>query len=150
MQDVRIDTLTIHDEREVLRLLSEAGLPIEDLTDDKLKDFLVARRGDSSVIGAIGVELYGDRGLLRSLVVHPSYRGRGLGKRLTSELEFRARKRGIKTLYLLTMSAVDFFPRLGYKLTRRATVPEPIARTEEFKSACPVSAACLYKDLESE
>ena len=96
-----IDAFTSDDEKEVVRLLSQAGLPTEDLAIDKLHHFLVAKGEDGSVVGAIGVEPYLEVGLLRSLVVHPSYRRKGLGKQLTDALESLARQKGIKTLYLL-------------------------------------------------
>jgi N-acetylglutamate synthase-like GNAT family acetyltransferase len=43
---------------------------------------VVAKNGDD-VVGAAAVELYADGALLRSVVVSPSARGRGLGHRLT-------------------------------------------------------------------
>jgi len=45
-KDIRIEVFAGGDEKEILRLLSQAKLPIEDLTIDKLKNFLVARRED--------------------------------------------------------------------------------------------------------
>jgi amino-acid N-acetyltransferase len=148
-REIRIEIFDKNDRDEVLRLLSEAKLPVQDLTFDKLKDFLVARREDGSVIGAIGVELHGDAGLLRSLVVHPSHRGKGLGKRLTRQLESFAGRKGIQNLYLLTTTAAEFFPKLGYQSIVRDHVPGPVAKTEEFKNICPVSAVCLFKNLRS-
>jgi amino-acid N-acetyltransferase len=135
------------DKKDILRLLSEENLPTEDLNIRTLENFLVAREGNGATVGAVGVEVRLDAGLLRSLVVHPSYRGRGLGKQLTSEIETYARGLGAKTLFLLTMTAADFFPRLGYQPILRSDVPQSIAETFEFKSACPVSAVCLYKNL---
>jgi amino-acid N-acetyltransferase len=135
------------DRDDVIRLLSEAKLPIEDLNTQTLQNFLVAREVNGAAVGAVGLELYGETGLLRSLVVDPSYRGRGLGKQLASEIETYARGLGVKTLFLLTMTAADFFPRLGYQPIVRSDVPQSIAETFEFKSACPVSAVCLRKDL---
>jgi amino-acid N-acetyltransferase len=146
-KDIKIEAFTKEDEKEISKLLSQAGLPTEDLTLDKLKNFLVARQEEGSLIGAIGVEAHGDVGLLRSLVVHPSHRGQGIGKRLTDELESFAKRKGIKTLYLLTTTAGDFFANLGYRVIQRARVPALIAGTEEFKNICPVSAVCLFKNL---
>ena len=146
-KDATIGVFAIEDEKEILRLLAQAGLPTEDLTLDKLKNFLVAKPEESSLIGAIGVELYGDVGLLRSLVVHPSHRGKGIGKSLTHELESLAKQKGVKTLYLLTTTAADFFTHVGYRMIQRARVPGSIAGTEEFRNICPVSAVCLFKDL---
>ena len=146
---MRIEVFTEGDEKEIIRLLSEANLPTEDLTPDKLKNFLVARGKGGSVIGTIGVEPYHDIGLLRSLIVDPSHRGRGLGKQLVCELYSFAERKGIKVLFLLTTTAADFFKKLGYEVTQRSLVPAPIADTEEYKNICPVSAICLLKSLES-
>ena len=146
-EEICIEAFKKEDENEVLRLLSDAKLPTQDLTPDKLSHFLVARREDGFVVGTIGIEPYDEVGLLRSLVVHPSYRGSGLGRRLTDELESLAHSHGINTLYLLTMTAADYFPKLGYQPIERTNVPESISKTEEFKNVCPVSAACLFKHL---
>jgi amino-acid N-acetyltransferase len=145
--DVKIEAFKRKDEREVFRLLSQADLPVKDLTDDKFKNFLIARAKDGSVIGVIGVEPYQDVGLLRSLVVHPSHREKGLGKHLVYKLESFAQSKGIRVIFLLTITAADFFRKSGYEVTQRDHVPESIAKTEEFKNICPVSAVCLFKNL---
>ncbi len=145
--NTKIEVFEKKDEREVFRLLSQAELPVKDLTHDKFKNFLIARAKDGSVVGAIGVEQYQDVGLLRSLVVHPSYREKGLGKQLVCELESYAKSKGIKNIFLLTITAADFFRKLGYEVIQRTHVPESISKTEEFKNICPVSAVCLLKNL---
>ena len=86
-EDIKIERVVQGDEKEIVKLLSQAKLPAQDLTLEKLEHFLVAKAKDGSVIGAVGVELYQDVGLLRSLVVHPAYQGKGLGKWLTREVE---------------------------------------------------------------
>ncbi len=144
---MKIESFTENDKNEVLRLLSEADLPTEDLTTDKLQNFLVARQQDDAIIGVIGVEIKQDVGLLRSLAVHPRHRKAGLGKSLTKKLESYAREKGVKALYLLTDSAVDFFLGLGYRVMSRDAAPKDIADTEEFKSICPSSSVCLYKEI---
>jgi N-acetylglutamate synthase-like GNAT family acetyltransferase len=75
-EDVWIKQFVPGDKAAVLQLLADAELPIEDLSSDKLKHFLVARANNGSVIGVIGLESFHEVGLLRSLVVHPSWRGR--------------------------------------------------------------------------
>ena len=146
-ENIKIERFVQGDEKETVKLLSQAKLPAQDLTLEKLRYFLVARAKDGSVIGVIGVELYQDVGLLRSLVVHPSYRGIGLGKRLTHEAELFAQQKSIKALFLLTTTAAEFFPELGYHVIERNRAPASIAKTEEFKNICPVSAVCLFKNL---
>ena len=100
---------------------------------------------DDCIIGVVGVEMYQESGLLRSLAVHPAYREKGVGSRLTRKIESFARHNGIKTLYLLTMTAADFFSKIGYEVTKRDKIPESIAKTEEFNNICPISAVCLFK-----
>jgi N-acetylglutamate synthase-like GNAT family acetyltransferase len=62
----------------LIALLEAASLPTEDLERSSMANFQVARDGSGKVIGAIGVECYGRSALLRSLVVSPDYRNRGL------------------------------------------------------------------------
>ena len=147
-ENIKIGRFVQGDKEEIVKLLSQAKLPAQDLTLEKLEYFLVAKAKDGSVMGTIGVELYQDVGLLRSLVIHPSYQGKGLGKRLTREVESFAQQRSVKTLYLLTTTAAEFFPKLGYQVIQRDRAPMSIAKTEEFKTICPVSAVCLFKNIQ--
>jgi amino-acid N-acetyltransferase len=146
--EINIDGFSIYDKKKVLDLLNKAELPIDDLTNEKMKNFMIARGKDGSIIGVVGVEMYQESGLLRSLVVHPSYRGTGLGSLLTRKIEYFAWHNDVKTLYLLTMTAADFFPKIGYEVTQRDNVPKSIRKTEEFNNVCPVSAVCLFKVLD--
>ena len=145
--DIAIKKYSAPEKDAVFGLLSQAKLPIEDLTDEKLDHFMIAKGQDDSTLGVVGVEFYKNTGLLRSLAVHPLYRNKGLGRRLVCHLESVARQKGIIRLYLLTMTASDYFPRLGYRLTERDVVPSIIMETDEFKSMCPASAVCLSKIL---
>ena len=130
----------------IVRLLDDAALPHADLTPEHLAHFLVLRDGDA-IAGVVGMEVRDDAGLLRSLAVAADRRGGGLASRLVDALEARARASGIRTLYLLTTTAEGFFARLGYAPADRATVPAAILATEEFRSICPSTAACMAKPL---
>jgi amino-acid N-acetyltransferase len=148
MEESKIDLFSAPDKQEVLDLLTGTELPIEDLTDEKMQNFMVARSEDKSMIGVVGIEMFQENGLLRSLAVQPAYRGRGLGGQLTREIESFARSNGIKTLYLLTLTAADFFSKFDYQVIQRDRAPESIQNTAEFNNLCPVSAVCLYKTLD--
>ena len=145
---INIENFSIKDKEKVLDLLNRSELPTEDLADEKMNNFMVARNKDDSIIGVIGIEMYQENGLLRSLAVHHAYRKKGVGSRLTRKIESFAMQKGLKTLYLLTMTAADFFSKMGYEVTQRNKVPKSIEQTEEFKNICPVSAACLFKVLD--
>ena len=148
MDKFKIIRFSAPDKQEVLALISGAELPVEDLSDETMRNFMVARDKDDTIIGVVGIEMYQENGLLRSLAVDPVCREQGLGGRLTREIEAFARCNGIKTLYLLTTTAANFFPKFEYQVVPRDQTPESIQNTAEFKNLCPVSAVCLCKSLD--
>jgi amino-acid N-acetyltransferase len=129
------------DDAAVRTLAARAELPIEGLTDQFPGAYVVAHRGDT-LVGAAGLEVHGDTGVLRSVVVAPSERGTGLGVALTADRITAARTHGLAAVYLLTTTAADFYDRFGFRPFPRADVPAAIARSPEFASICPSSAAC--------
>jgi N-acetylglutamate synthase-like GNAT family acetyltransferase len=143
---VNIRSGTSVDRAATLELLKAASLPIEDLSESAPVRFWVAEDG-GRLVGAIGLERYGADGLLRSLVVAPDWRGRGVGAALVEALERDARFGGVEMLVLLTQTARPFFERLGYTVAERDSVPGLVRASTEFRSLCPASAACMTKNL---
>jgi N-acetylglutamate synthase-like GNAT family acetyltransferase len=134
------------DDRDaVAALLASCGLPHADIAAH-LPHFTVARAG-GRIVGVIGLELHGEDGLLRSLAVADDHRGEGIARRLYASLLGRARSLGVARLYLLTTSAQGFFEMLGFRAVDRASVPEAIRGTEEFRALCPASATCLVRSV---
>ena len=133
----------------VVALLTAADLPTQDMDDNLLSGFLVARDEHGELVGAVGLEVHGADGLLRSLVVAPAARGSGLGAELVAAVESAACTHGVRTLFLLTTTAPDFFPRVGYEVGDRSRVPPAIAATTEFATICPSSAVMLSKRLDA-
>ena len=127
-------------------LLASCSLPNADLSEAKLEHFF-ACGSESAPGGVVGVELYGDVALLRSLAVRQSSREKGCGKRLVQEAEQYARRSGVKRLYLLTTTAEAFFASLGYAKVERAAVPQAIKGTTEFSTLCSSSATVMAKDV---
>ena len=130
----------------VQAMLSDARLPVEDLGATAQVMFLIVR-SNTQPVGAIGLERFGNAGLLRSLVVAPQHRLRGLGRELVHALEQHARASGITDLVLLTETAVTFFARLGYSAISRDQAPPAVTRSAEFRTLCPATAACMTKHL---
>jgi amino-acid N-acetyltransferase len=130
----------------ILALLTSAGLPVADVATVSHPEFLVARR-DGRVAGVVGLERFGDVGLLRSLAVDEAHRRQGLGVALTRALEERAARNGIIALVLLTETARDFFQHRGYQVIDRARAPAAVLKSSEFRTLCPQSAMCLAKRL---
>jgi amino-acid N-acetyltransferase len=132
--------------RPVVQLLEAGGLPASDLTDDHMEHFFYCGP-DSAPSALVGLEICGENALLRSLVVSPDQRSRGIGKRLVAHAEDAARAMGLGAVYLLTTTAEPFFASLGYSHTEREAAPEGIRATKEFAGICPASSAFMVKRL---
>jgi amino-acid N-acetyltransferase len=131
-------------ETAVKQLLSESGLPVEDITERHLQHFFGCGSG-LDLEGLVGLELYGEVALLRSLAVVSSRRGAGLGSGLVEHAERHAQDQGVKSLYLLTTTAEAFFMRRGYARVARENAPAAIRSTREFSGICPLSSVFMVK-----
>ncbi|MGN7915965.1 arsenic resistance N-acetyltransferase ArsN2 [Lysobacter sp. 22409] len=136
------------DETAAVRtLLLDSGLPVDDLASAAI-EFRVAVDENQAMLGVVGIEVFDEAGLLRSLAVEPRARHRGIGHALASSLEADARARGLRQLVLLTQTAEAFFARRGYTVIDRAAAPAGLQRSAEFRSLCPASAVCMRLLLE--
>jgi N-acetylglutamate synthase-like GNAT family acetyltransferase len=140
---------TAADLPEVERLLTEAELPtagVAELLNATPSHFFVGEAG-GAVIGVAGLEVCRDNGLLRSVAVHPDWRRHGLGRDLVQRVVSHAQERGVRALYLLTMTAERYFPRFDFEPIARDAVPVDVAQTLEFRSACPATAVAMFRSL---
>ena len=131
---MRIERATSGDIDAVERLLGDAHLPLDGAAE-ALSLGVVARDG-GAVVAAAAVERYGDAGLLRSVVVAPAHRGAGLGHEIVTAAEDLARADGVRDLYLLTETAIDWFPRLGYVPVDRPAAAAAVGESIEFTTVC--------------
>jgi amino-acid N-acetyltransferase len=129
----------------LISLLQSEGLPVEDLPIDLINFIMATDKG--FIVGAVGLEIYGQSGLLRSMVVKPEYRNMKLGRDLIGELEKNARSIGIKTIYLLTETAQCYFPKIGFETIARDNAPPSIMQSSEFSHVCPTSAIFMKKEI---
>ena len=95
----------------------------------------------------VGLEQKDEVGLLRSLAVAKAWRRQGLATQLVNKIEKYARTQKVVTLYLLTLTAEDFFAARGSQKTERKSAPPALQETTEFKSLCPETAVCMKKHL---
>jgi N-acetylglutamate synthase-like GNAT family acetyltransferase len=124
--------------------LLEAALPIEDLETSNGRFFRFDRNGVLAGFG--GFEPYGPDALLRSVVVAPQMRGSGTGRAIADALFAEMRDAGIKSAYLLTTTAEDFFAHLGFAEIERKDAPASILATPQATTICS-SAALLSRRL---
>jgi amino-acid N-acetyltransferase len=135
----------VNDEKGLARvaeLLKACKLPYEDLSLAN-SIFLSYHDKDGGMIGSGGLEFYSDYALLRSVAVDEIHRGKRIGEEIVNDLLGRAISSSIREVYLLTETAHDFFIKLGFKDIERNNVPTVVKESSEFRSVCPVSAACM-------
>ncbi|UVC06672.1 GNAT family N-acetyltransferase [Rhizobium sp. TH2] len=125
--------------------LMEEGLPTDDLAEAGRTFFRITDGPET--VGYGGFELHGEHALLRSMVIDPERRGRGLGGIAVDLLLGKARAAGACEAYLLTLSAASFFERLGFARIDRAVAPATILATRQAASLCPASAVLLHREL---
>ena len=141
------------DRRAAEALLRALDLPLAGL-DACFATSWVAEAGDGAsgnglgtLVGLAGVELYPDGALLRSVAVHPDWRGTGLGRTLVTRALASARDAGARDAYLLTTTAEGWFPRFGFAPIGREAVPPSVRQSVEFREACPASAVVMHLAL---
>ena len=122
---------------EVLTLLKLVDLPIEGVKEH-FHDFFIIRK-DKMVVGCVGIEIYENVGLLRSLGIHPTFQGKGLGKQMVGKLEEYSAEKGLHNVYLLTDTAENFFLKLGYELISREETDAKVKQSIEFTTLCTSS-----------
>ncbi len=129
-------------------LLASEHLPLAGVPGN-IENFHVAEVADT-IVGSVGIELYGDYALLRSVAVSQALKGRGIGRRLVTEAMDDAKSRGVRALYLLTTTAESYFPAFGFEKVERSTFPSELNGSEELKGACPATATAMRKSLRLE
>lgn len=130
--------------QEAIDLLQQQHLPVSDIDEDKV---LYLLKADERTIGTVGLEIFEDCALLRSVSVLKQEQGKGYGKYINEEIEKYVKEAGISCLYLLTTTAKDFFNKQGYCVINREDAPASVQQTAEFTSLCPSSAVVMKKKI---
>jgi amino-acid N-acetyltransferase len=144
-----IRAATPNDLGAVEAALRDSELPLDGL-HDQFGDAYAVAECDGRVIGVEGIEVHGEDGLLRSAAVVATWRGKGVGDALTRDRIEWARRRGLRSLYLLTTTAGDYFPRFGFERANRDLAPLAVRNSREFAEACPSTALFMALPLRGE
>jgi amino-acid N-acetyltransferase len=119
------------DVRAILDLVEAVHLPSEGIAE-AMEYFWVARAGEP-IVGTVGLEVYDDMALLRSLAVTPARQHTGLGRALTETALSYLTTRQFRAVSLLTITAEEFFARHGFCLVARDAVPTSVQQSVEFQ-----------------
>jgi amino-acid N-acetyltransferase len=103
-----------------------------------LGDFVVAEE-DGRFLGCAALAvLTADLAELRSLAIAPEASGRGVGKAVVEACVERARERGLRRVFALTL-VPEFFTKCGFTVTSLGRLPEKSAAE---CPVCPKRFAC--------
>jgi amino-acid N-acetyltransferase len=79
--------------------------------------------------------------------VKPAFRNQNIAGKLIAQIETLAGSKDLKTIFLLTETAPEYFARKGYEKITRNDVPAEIQQSSEFSHVCPQSAIVMKKDI---
>jgi len=144
-QDISLRQAGAADWAAIAGLLEANKLPL-DGAQAHLSNFILAI-ANGEVVGSAGAEIHGDVALLRSVAVAPGMQRHGIGKSLVSLLIDEARRRGIRSLHLLSVTAPEYFSQFGFKRGPRDQAPGALQASAEFQGACPACAAFMSLTL---
>ncbi len=116
---------------QIEALITAEGLPAYGLAE-YLETFFILNEGERAV-GCVGLEVYGEAALLRSVVVAPERRGRVDGRRLVEAALAEARERSVRRVYLFTMHADSFFRRLGFREVDLGEFEEAVRASRQYE-----------------
>jgi amino-acid N-acetyltransferase len=143
--EITIRPARASDRMAISQLLTSGKLPVQDI-DKNLPDFFVGI-DNNQIVGVIGLEKYGQYGLLRSMATGASHRNYGIASKLIDRLFQHAKSIGLKEVYLLTETAKDYFTKKGFITLQRNEVPDAIKESAEFSHVCPASATVMNKSI---
>lgn len=130
---IRIRRARMQDASAVLRLINDyaaQGLMLprtESELEEHIRDFFVAA-SNGAIVGCGALHSYGPASAeIRSLAVHPDFKGSGVGRRLVQTLEEEARRRGLRTVFAFTY-VPGFFYKLGFGEVERSRLPAKVWR----------------------
>ncbi len=129
----------------IKRLLIGSLLPSRDVGGDTQRFIVASEAG--RLIGCAGLQVAGQDGLVRSMAVHWTRRNAGLGTRLHQRLLFEATLAGVKTLYVVTATAEDFFAGHGFKRIAAKDVPVALQTSEEFTAFVPGGGTVMMRGV---
>jgi amino-acid N-acetyltransferase len=148
--DLVIEEAKSSDHAAVVVLLQDVDLPPDGI-ELNMDNFLIIRHpeavaGPEFLIGSVGLEIYKDSALLRSLAVRPDFQGMGLGTKLVDSMIDFAKEKGINRLFLLTDTAEKYFEKKGFVVVPRDKVPDDMKQSIEFTTLC-TSSPSMMKEI---
>lgn len=135
---LEVNNLNEQEREDLKHLLSSNQLCFNDINEQGVHLFGVNLKDEH--IGYFGYQLFDNLALFRSMVVIVEARNKGYGTLIWQQANKKLLAEGIKEVYLLTNTAAPFFSKQGFTEVPRASAPEAISATTEFKEFCPADS----------
>lgn len=143
-EEIIIRSARMQDAPDVLGLINHyaaQGLMLprtESELAENIRDFVVAS-SNGRIVGCGALHFYGPASAeIRSLAVHPEFKGSGVGRQLVQALEDEARRHGMRTVFAFTY-VPGFFSKLGFEEVERERLP---AKVWKDCLRCPKFCCC--------
>lgn len=136
---------TREDLGRIICFLENAGLGTAGINKESAEHFLIAD-DEGGIKACLGIELYGDAGLLRSLALSDGLGGRKLFL-LFEQMLLLSKEKGLKAVYLATnkRSAIPFFEMAGFTMIVKSELPGAFFRSEHVMDILNVENSVFLK-----
>jgi N-acetylglutamate synthase-like GNAT family acetyltransferase len=143
--ETMIRMATEQDLTNLVAFLEKANLGTEGLAET-VEYFLVMEDGNGRLRATLGVEPFGDNGLLRSLVVSAGTTENDI-LMLFEQILRLAKEKELSHLFLATNKAgsVPFFEMLGFSTVEENELPEDLYQSEHIKNILGVDNSLFLK-----
>lgn len=126
--------------------LTRANLGCVGLTEETVGFFLLLEDEDGAIKGTLGMEVFTECGLLRSLVVSPGQAEKDIVLLITQMMQL-AKEKGLRSLFLATNKgvALPFFELLGFEKVARDQLPAEMYSLEHIRHVFNVDNSLFLK-----
>lgn len=111
---------------ELIRPLEDEGILVKrprELLESEVDRFTIIER-DGMIVSCAALYPFGNRGELACLATHPDYRNDDRAERLLVEIETRARRLGMESIFALTTHTAHWFIEHGFRKADIDALPE--------------------------
>jgi amino-acid N-acetyltransferase len=129
------------------RLLKEAGLNDRGI-EPHIRHFFVVetseKEGVPEMVGAVGMEVYGQSGLIRSFVLKRGPWNGKVGVEMMRFLLQYAQGLGLSRVYLLAGASMSFFREIGFKEIAPDDLPEQLWNSGHLERSIHCGVLMVY------
>ncbi|WP_251551771.1 GNAT family N-acetyltransferase [Neobacillus muris] len=126
--------------------LTRANLGTEGLNEETAEGFLLMEDESGRLKGILGMEVFEEEGLLRSLVISQGQAEQDLFILMEQMVKLAAEK-GLNSLFLATNkhAAIPFFEWIGFQQVEQEELPLELSRSEHIRHLLSVDNSLFLK-----